>query len=194
MPQNKANLPSQAILKGLAKLKHSGLLYRAESGFSLLTVDCLTFPDTLPLGRCQFYNSLTLRPSKKNKSADLHSRYLQGFPLSDLSAAAPPDSLRSPRKIGIIQAIQEKSVPLHKTKDKSSIFTMDSLTFKPIPSAPYNVSSLAFADILSASLSVYFTSIGRYFFSSFTFPEDLAINTRFFIAVRSSCLIFNTLL
>lgn len=59
---------------------------------------------------------------------------------------------------------------------------------------PYNFSSRAFADILSASLSVYFTSIGRYFFSSFTFPEDLAISTTFLIAVRSSGLIFNTLL
>lgn len=59
---------------------------------------------------------------------------------------------------------------------------------------PYNVSSRALAAILSPSLSVYFTSIGRYFFSSFTFPEDLAMRTRFLIAVRSSGLIFNTLL
>lgn len=59
---------------------------------------------------------------------------------------------------------------------------------------PYNVSSRALAAILSPSLSVYFTSIGRYFFSSFTFPEDLAMRTRFLIAVRSSALIFNTLL
>lgn len=58
----------------------------------------------------------------------------------------------------------------------------------------YNVSSRALAAILSPSLSVYFTSIGRYFFSSFTFPEDLAMRTRFLIAVRSSDLIFNTLL
>lgn len=86
------------------------------------------------------------------------------------------------------------SGPLYKTEYKFSLLTMYSLTFKPIPSAPYNFSSRAFADILSASLSVYFTSIGRYFFSSFTFPEDLAISTRFFIAVRSSGLIFNTLL
>lgn len=59
---------------------------------------------------------------------------------------------------------------------------------------PYNVSSRALAAILSPSLSVYFTSIGRYFFSSFTLPEDLAMRTRFLIAVRSSDLIFNTLL
>lgn len=59
---------------------------------------------------------------------------------------------------------------------------------------PYNVSSRALAAILSPSLSVYFTSIGRYFFSSFTLPEDLAMRTRFLIAVRSSALIFNTLL
>lgn len=59
---------------------------------------------------------------------------------------------------------------------------------------PYNVSSRALAAILSPSLSVYFTSIGRYFFSSFTLPEDLAMRTRFLIAVRSSGLIFNTLL
>ena len=61
-------------------------------------------------------------------------------------------------------------------------------------STPYNVSSRALAAILSPSLSVYFTSIGRYFFSSFTLPEDLAMRTRFLIAVRSSGLIFNTLL
>lgn len=59
---------------------------------------------------------------------------------------------------------------------------------------PYNVSNRALAAILSPSLSVYFTSIGRYFFSSFTLPEDLAMRTRFLIAVRSSGLIFNTLL
>ena len=59
---------------------------------------------------------------------------------------------------------------------------------------PYNVSSRALAAILSPSLSVYFTSIGRYFFSSFTLPEDLAMRTRFLIAVRSSALIFITLL
>lgn len=59
---------------------------------------------------------------------------------------------------------------------------------------PYNVSSRALAAILSPSLSVHFTSIGRYFFSSFTLPEDLVMRTRFLIAVRSSGLIFNTLL
>lgn len=58
--------PPQAILKGLARLKHSGLLYRAKSGFSIITVDCLTFQThSPPLGRCQFYNSLTIRLSRK---------------------------------------------------------------------------------------------------------------------------------
>lgn len=146
MPQNKTSLPSQAILKGFAKLKYSDPLYKAEYKFSLHTEECLTFQPVFPV----YPNIL---PNRLNYS-----------------------------------------VPLHKTEDKFSLLTMDSLTFKPIPQRPYNVSSRAFADILSASLSVYFTSIGRYFFSSFTFPEDLAISTTFFIAVRSSGLIFNTLL
>lgn len=48
MPQNKANLPSQAILKGLAKLKYSDPLYKAEYKFSLLTEECLTFQTLFP--------------------------------------------------------------------------------------------------------------------------------------------------
>ena len=98
------------------------------------------------------------------------------------------------------------STPLYKARSKFSVLTEECFTFRttaPKPNAPqkhqtkitpYNFSRRAFADILSASLSVYFTSIGRYFFSSLTFPEDLAMRTRFFIAVRSSGLIFNTLL
>lgn len=100
--ENKASLPSQAILKGLARLKCSSPLYKAEDKFSLLTEECLTFQpvspvhpnsprctellrtstlgqkqildfhcglsdfsDTLSLGRCQFYNSLTIKPPRK---------------------------------------------------------------------------------------------------------------------------------
>lgn len=48
MPQNKASLPSQAILKGLAKLKYSGPLHKAKSGFSIITEDCLTFQTLYP--------------------------------------------------------------------------------------------------------------------------------------------------
>ena len=87
MLQNKANLP-RSILILPDGLNCSVPLYKTEYKFSIFTVDCLTF-QTLspPLGRCQFYNSLTIRPPrKKNKFADLHSRYLQGIPLSDLSA------------------------------------------------------------------------------------------------------------
>ena len=97
-----------------------------------------------------------------------------------------------PQAVLKVLARLKYSVPLYKAESGFSILAEECLTFRTI--TPYNVSRRAFADILSASLSVYFTSIGRYFFSSFTFPEDLAISTTFFIAVRSSGLIFNTLL
>ena len=48
MPKNKASLPSQAILKGLARLKCSGPLYKAEYKFLIFTVDCLTFQTLSP--------------------------------------------------------------------------------------------------------------------------------------------------
>ena len=48
MPQNKASLPFQAILKGLAKLNYSVTLYRTEDKFSLLTEECLTFQPVFP--------------------------------------------------------------------------------------------------------------------------------------------------
>ena len=48
MPQNKASLPSKAILKGLAKLKYSDPLYKTEDKFSIFTVDCLTFQTLSP--------------------------------------------------------------------------------------------------------------------------------------------------
>lgn len=97
-----------------------------------------------------------------------------------------------PQAVLKVLARLKYSVPLYKAESGFSILAEECLTFRTI--TPYNVSSRALAAILSPSLSVYFTSIGRYFFSSFTLPEDLAMRTRFLIAVRSSGLIFNTLL
>ena len=103
-----------------------------------------------------------------------------------------PNQNHPPQAVLKVLARLKYSVPLYKAESGFSILAEECLTFRTI--TPYNVSNRALAAILSPSLSVYFTSIGRYFFSSFTFPEDLAMRTRFLIAVRSSDLIFNTLL
>ena len=42
------SLPPQAVLKVLARLKYSVQLYKAKSGFSILTEECLTFQTVSP--------------------------------------------------------------------------------------------------------------------------------------------------
>ena len=42
------DVPPQAVLKVLARLKYSVPLYKAESGFSILTEECLTFRTISP--------------------------------------------------------------------------------------------------------------------------------------------------
>ena len=41
--------PPQTVRKVLARLKYSVPLYKAESGFSILTEECLTFRTTSPV-------------------------------------------------------------------------------------------------------------------------------------------------
>ena len=42
----------QAVLKVLARLKYSVHLYKAKSGFPILTEECLTFQTVSPTDQC----------------------------------------------------------------------------------------------------------------------------------------------
>ena len=49
---NTCGFPPQAVLKGLARLKYSVPLYKAKSGFSILTEECLTFETVSSTNQC----------------------------------------------------------------------------------------------------------------------------------------------
>lgn len=55
----------QAVLKVLARPKYSVPLYKAKSGFSILTGECLTFETVSPTSQCymiysEFFNLIYL--------------------------------------------------------------------------------------------------------------------------------------
>ena len=49
---NTCGYPPQAVLKVLARLKYSVPLYKAKSGFPILTEECLTFQTVSPTNQC----------------------------------------------------------------------------------------------------------------------------------------------
>ena len=49
---NTCGFPPQAVLKFLARLKYSELLYKTEDEFLILAEECLTFETVSPTNQC----------------------------------------------------------------------------------------------------------------------------------------------